>query len=210
MRNKDNSNIMKIIVIILSSFFATGFLNASTFNVGLIGHYTFEGNANDINSSGNNLQVIGSSQFITDGHNGGQALRTNGDQSIWYNGGGYMNAGFLVNNTNITALTFNFWTRNDASGGPLSPGHTEEAWVEVGYGDGTPPSITMGTRALGTSGNINGTSPTVNWADWKMLTLSITSSEWVAYLNGTGISKNGTYIKPISISKCSIRISHLE
>ena len=158
---------------------------ASSLDVGLLGRYTFEGSSNDIGNSGNNLQVIGSSQFITDGHNGGQALRTNGDQSIWYNGGGYMNAGYLVNNSNITALTFNFWTRNDASGGPLSPGHTEEAWVEVGYGDGTPPSITMGTRALGTSGNVNGTSPTVNWADWKMLTLSITSSEWVAYLNGT-------------------------
>ena len=90
MRNKENSNIMKIIVIVLSSFFATGFLSASTLNVGLIGHYTFEGNANDINSSGNNLQLIGSTQFISSGHHGGQALRTNGDRSVWYNGGGYL------------------------------------------------------------------------------------------------------------------------
>ena len=170
-------------VILLISF-ACSIVNGSTLNVGLIGHYKFEGDANDINNSGNNLQVIGSSEFIPSGHHNGQALRTNGDQSIWYNGGGYMNAGFLVNNNNISALTFNFWTRNDASGGPLSPSHTEEAWVEVGYGDGTPPSITIGTRALGASGNINGTSPAINWADWKMLTLSITSSEWIAYLNG--------------------------
>jgi len=177
--------------LILSSF-----VFASSLDVGLLGRYTFEGNANDIGNSGNNLQLFGSSQFITSGHNGGQALRTNGDQSIWYNGGGYMNAGFLVNNSNISELTFNFWTRNDASGGPLSPDHTEEAWVEVGYGDGTPSSITMGTRALGTSGNINGTSPIVNWADWKMLTLSITSSEWVAYLNGSEFQRMALTANP--------------
>lgn len=196
MGNKTQFNIMKLFGIFISSFFVTGILNASTLNVGLIGHYKFEGNTDDLNNSGNNLQINGSAEFITTGHNGGQALRTNGDRSIWYNGGGYMNAGFLVNNSNISALTFNFWTRNDASGGPLSPAHTEEAWVEVGYGDGTPPSITMGTRALGTSGDINGTSPTVNWADWKMLTLSITSSEWIAYLNGTEFQRMALSANP--------------
>ena len=62
---------------------------ASTLDVGMIGHYTFEGSANDIGNSGNNLQVNGSSQFIATGHNGGQALKTNGDRSVYYSGGGF-------------------------------------------------------------------------------------------------------------------------
>ena len=122
---------MKKIGIIIWLFFATGFLNASTLNVGLIGHYRFEGSANDINNSGNNLQLNGSTQFISSGHHGGQALRTNGDRSVWYSGGGYLTPSFLINNSSISSASFNFWTRNEASGGPFSPSHTEESYIEI-------------------------------------------------------------------------------
>jgi hypothetical protein len=186
---------MKIFGIIISSFFVAGILNASTLNVGLIGHYKFEGNVNDVNTSGNNLQLNGSTQFISTGHHGGQALRTNGDRSVWYNGGGYFTPGFLINNSSISAASFNFWTRNEASGGRYSPSNTEESYVEIGFGD-LPPHIHLSTRALSSSGEIgvghqlmNGVwqgsvSPTVNWADWKMVTLTISSTEYAAYLNG--------------------------
>jgi len=168
---------------------------ASTLDVGMIGHYTFEGSANDIGNSGNNLQVKGSSQFISTGHNGGQALRTNGDRSVWYSGAGYLPPGFLINNSSVSAASFNFWTRNEASGGPYSPGHTEESYIEIGFGD-LPPHIKLSTRALSGSGEIgvghqlmNGVwqgsvSPTVSWADWKMITLTVSSTEYAAYLNG--------------------------
>lgn len=167
---------------------------ASTLDVGMIGHYTFEGSANDVGNSGNNLQVNGSSQFIATGHNGGQALKTNGDRSVYYSGGGYLKVGFLQN-VGISSTTFSFWTRNEQSGGAFAPGHTEEAYLEIGYGD-APPYIQIGTRALGVSGSVgighqlsNGvwegnSSGVVNWADWKMITLTVTSTEYVAFLNG--------------------------
>lgn len=171
-----------------------GVVQASSLDIGLLGRYTFEGDANDINNSGNNIQVNGSSQFISTGHNGGQALLTIGDRSVFSSGGGFLVAGFMQN-TNRSSATFNFWTRNEQSGGPYSPGHTEEAYLEIGYGD-APPYINLSTRALGTSGTIgvghqllNGawegsSSSNVNWGEWKMITLSFDSSEYVAYLNG--------------------------
>ena len=167
---------------------------ASTLDLGMIGHYTFEGSANDIGNSGNNLQVNGSSQFISTGHNGGQALRTNGDRSVFSSGGGYIVANFMQNIAR-PAATFNFWTRNEQTGSPYAPAHSREAYLEIGYGD-APPYINISANALGDSGEIgvghqlmNGVwqgsvSPTVNWADWKMITLSVTSGEYVAYLNG--------------------------
>jgi hypothetical protein len=174
--------------------FFSSILNASTLDVGLIGRYTFEGSADDIGGSGNNLQILGSSQFISTGHNGGQALKTNGDRSVNYNGGGYLKVGFMQN-ASISSSTFSFWTRNEQSGGAYAPGHTEEAYLEIGYGD-APPYIQIGTRALGMSGSVgighqllNGvwegnSSGIVNWADWKMITLTVTSTEYVAFLNG--------------------------
>jgi hypothetical protein len=179
---------------ILFMSIACSVVNGSTLDFGMIGHYTFEGNANDIGSSGNNLQIYGSSQFISTGHNGGQALKTNGDRSVYYNGGGYLKVGFLQN-LGISSSTFSFWTRNEQSGGAFAPGHTEEAYLEIGYGD-APPYIQIGTRALGASGSVgighqlsNGvwqgnSSSVVNWADWKMITLTVTSTEYVAFLNG--------------------------
>jgi hypothetical protein len=157
---------------------------------GLIAFYRFDGNADDSLGNQPPITLFGSRSFITDGLSGG-ALRTDGDRSIWYNGGGYYSPAFLEN-SNLTAATFVFWTRNDASGGPLSPAHTEEAWLEVGYGD--TPSTSIGCRALGDSGTFG--SVTVKWTDWKMHALTIVNtsagSDWVAYMNGVEYARGST------------------
>jgi formylglycine-generating enzyme required for sulfatase activity len=159
-------------------------------SLGLIAFYRFEGNADDSLGKQPPLTLFGSQGFIPDGLSGG-ALRTDGDRSIWYSGGGYFSPAFLEN-SNLTAATFVFWTRNDASGGPLSPAHTEEAWLEVGYGD--TPSISIGARALGESGTFG--SVTVKWADWKMHALTIVNtsagSDWVSYMNGMEYARGST------------------
>jgi hypothetical protein len=179
---------------LLAIFVIPALVNASTLDVGMIGHYTFEGSANDIGNSGNNLQINGSSQFISTGHNGGQALRTNGDRSVFSSGGGYIVANFMQNIAR-PAATFNFWTRNEQTGSPYAPAHSQEAYLEIGYGD-APPYININANALGDSGQIgvgyqlmNGQwsgniSSVINWGDWKMITLTATSGEYVAYLNG--------------------------
>ncbi|NBT48518.1 MAG: DUF5011 domain-containing protein, partial [Actinobacteria bacterium] len=159
-------------------------------STGLIAFYRFDGNADDSLGNQPPLTLFGSRSFIPDGLSGG-ALRTDGDRWIWYSGGGYFSPAFLEN-SNLTAATFVFWTRNDASGGPLSPAHTEEAWLEVGYGD--TPSISIGARALDSSGTFG--SVTVNWVDWKMHALTIlntsTGSDWVAYMNGVEYARGST------------------
>ena len=191
-----------ILRVLLAMSLANSVVSGSTLNVGLIGHYTFEGSANDVGNSGNNLQVNGSSLFISTGHNGGQALRTNGDRSVWYSGGGYLTPSFIINNSSVSAVSFSFWTRNEASGGPYSPGHTEEAYIEMGFADNQP-HIKLLTRALGSSGNIgiqthvmNGVwqgqdSPTFSFSDWKMITLTVSDTEYAAYLNGIEFDRRG-------------------
>jgi hypothetical protein len=171
---------------------ACSYVNGSTLDVGMIGHYTFEGNANDIGSSGNNLQLNGSYEYISTGHNGGQALRMNGDRSLFYNGGGYMRASFMEN-IGFSAVTFNFWTRGENMDGSLDP---TDKFVTIGNGDDSRPTLSIQTDHPGQTFNyklitrdsnntpIGFSSPAYNAADWKMLTLTVTGAEYAAYVNG--------------------------
>jgi hypothetical protein len=157
-------------------------------STGLIAFYRFDGNADDSLGNQPPLTFFGSRSFIPDGLSGG-ALRTDGDRSIWYNGGGYFSPAFLEN-SKLTEATFVFWTRNDASGGPLSPAHTEEDYLEIGYVE----KAEIGSRALGDTGTFGNI--TVRWSDWKMFTLTVSNkavgSEWTAYLNGTEYYRGST------------------
>jgi hypothetical protein len=158
---------------------------------GLIAYYPFDGNVNDALGEQPPLTLFGSRNFLTNGLSGG-ALRTDGDRSLYYNGGGYFSPAYLENSS-LNAASFVFWTRNDQTGGAYSPSHTEEAWLEVGYGDTGAVAQIYG-RALGTSGTFG--TVTVNWADWKMFTMTIsnnlTGSDWVQYLNGTETARGST------------------
>ena len=160
-------------------------------NRGLIAYYPFDGNANDALGGKPALTLFGSRSFLTNGLSGG-ALRTDGDRSLYYSGGGYFSPAYLENSS-LNAASFVFWTRNDQTGGAYSPSHTEEAWLEVGYGD-TGAVTTIYGRALGTSGTFG--TVTVNWADWKMFTMTIsnnlTGSDWVQYLNGAETARGST------------------
>ena len=157
-------------------------------NRGLIAYYPFDGNANDALVLQPALTLFGSRSFLTNGLSGG-ALRTVGDQSLYYNGGGYFSPAYLEN-SNLSAATFVFWTRNEASGGSYSPAHTEEDYLEIGYVE----KAEIGTRALNDSGTFG--SITVRWSEWKMFALTVsnkvTGSDWVAYLNGTEYFRSST------------------
>ena len=165
---------------------------ASSLDVGMIGHYTFEGSANDVGNSGSNLQLNGSYQYISTGHNGGQAIRMNGDRSLFYSGGGYIRAPFMEN-VGFAAVTFNFWTRGENMDGSIDP---TDKFVTIGNGDDSRPTLSVQTdhpgqtlnyKLLTTDSNnmpIGFSSPAYNAADWKMLTLTVTGSEYAAYVNG--------------------------
>ncbi|NDB97040.1 MAG: hypothetical protein EBZ78_12930, partial [Verrucomicrobia bacterium] len=89
----------------------------------LIGKYAFEGSLQSASAGANSLQAFGSYQYVGDGHGGGQAIRMNGDRSLYYSNGGYMRAPFMEN-TNLPAVTFNFWTRRENLDGSLDPNDT--------------------------------------------------------------------------------------
>ena len=171
---------------------------ASTLDVGMIGHYTFEGSANDVGNSGNNLQIYGSSQFISGGHNGGQSLRTNGDQSLYYNGGGYLAASFLQNRPmSSNGLTISFWTINESTGG-IHPLENYLSLNTTGLGpgsihlingvSGTPQNsisgATLSYQNLGWAGVGGGATYANGLTSWKMHTVSIVERSVSYYLDG--------------------------
>jgi len=183
---------------ILAMSFATAVVSASTLDVGMIGHYTFEGDANDIGNSGNTLQIYGSSQFISSGHNGGQSLRTNGDQSLYYNGGGYLVASFLQNRPmSSNGLTISFWTINESTGGihplenylslnttGLSPGSIHLINGVSGTPQDSISGATLSYQNLGWAGVGGGATYPNGLTSWKMHTVSIVESSVSYYLDG--------------------------
>jgi len=187
---------IKQVLLVMS--FATAVVNASTLDVGLLAHYTFEGDANDIGNSGNNLQIYGSSQFISSGHNGGQSVRTNGDRSLYYNGGGYFVASFLQNRPmSSNGLTISFWTINESTGG-IHPLENYLSLNTTGLGpgsihlingvSGTPQDsisgATLSYQNLGWAGVGGGATYQNGLTSWKMHTVSILESSVSYYLDG--------------------------
>ena len=176
----------------------------STLNDGLIASYTFEGSLNDTAGSGNDLLGNGTFGYVTEGRTGGQALRTLGDRSVNYSSGGFLRAGYLEN-ANLDAVTFNFWTRNEQSGSTVDDLHAWENYVQVGYGTtddvfglGVQPITETGSPAV-ERGNLQAlplSDATATWADWKMWTVTLespgTDTDWAVYLDGQEIG-SGSY-----------------
>ena len=171
----------------------------STLTEGLVASYSFEGGFTDSSGLGNELFASGTYGFVEEGRMGGQALRTLGDRALAYSTGGFMRAGFLEN-TELSAVTFNFWTRNEQSGSVYGNENAIEAYVQVGYG-GSGSDFALAVAPIEASGDASvliGTDAaaalpgsTVTWSDWKMWTVSLSSSgsstAWNTYLNGESV-----------------------
>ncbi len=171
----------------------------STLTEGLIASYSFEGGFTDASGLGNELFASGTYGFVEEGRGGGQALRTLGDRAPAYSTGGFMRAGFLEN-TELSAVTFNFWTRNEQSGSVYGDENALEAYVQVGYGQSGSDFALVVTplAATGEAAVLLNTDPpavlpgsTVTWSDWKMWTVSLesdgSSTQWSTYLNGESV-----------------------
>ncbi len=169
---------------------------AVNLNDGLAAYYTFDGNANDRSGNGNNATPSGSFQFVAGGLSG-NALRINGDSSLFYAGGGHLllpkfssalNAGFTVS----------LWVKDEALGGqPIN----EEHYVSFGALDLAETQITLNSVTKVITFNIDSGQPgsavqilkTINPSSdyplWKHLVLTYIPGKMAAYFNGTKIGE---------------------
>ena len=114
---------------------------------GLVAYYPFDGNANDESGLGNHATPAGNFQFIGAGLSGG-AIRTIGDGSQYYNGGGHvllpkfdtsLNAGF----------TMSFWARDEIKG--PAPAADIEVYIDFWGGEWSDDCSACDSNHLGNS-----------------------------------------------------------
>ena len=82
---------------------------------GLVAFYPFEGNANNSLGNSNNATPGGSYQFLGTGLSGG-AIRINGDNSLFYSGGGHVMLPLFGTYMN-SRFTFSLWVKDEVLGG---------------------------------------------------------------------------------------------
>lgn len=115
-------NIFCLLPLLVSQAFG-----AISLTVDLTTHYEFENNGNDSSGNGNHSTPSGSYSY-TSGRLGGSAVRINGDNSLFYSGGGYVDLPTLSTDQN-DGFTVSFWATDEVIGG--SPTN-EEAYISFG------------------------------------------------------------------------------
>lgn len=104
-------------LILLAGCFSVAFTvqAQNTLTNGLIAFYTFSGNANDASGNGNNATPAGNYQFLPSYLLDGGAIRTIGDYSQFYAGGGYVALPAFDSNLN-SGFSASFWVKNEVPG----------------------------------------------------------------------------------------------
>ena len=105
---------------------------------GLVAFYPFEGNANDVSGNGNNATTAGNYQFFTNGLSG-SAVRTIGDNSQFYSGGGNVLLPTFDSNFN-SGFTLSFWVKDEVRGAGAAD---SEDYIGFGTSDLTTIGITL-------------------------------------------------------------------
>ena len=77
-------------------------LQAQDLNDGLVAYYPFNDNADDESGNGNDGTAEGSFEFTPDGREG-NAVRLNGDGSLFYSGGGFVDLPIFDSTLNMAS-----------------------------------------------------------------------------------------------------------
>ena len=162
---------------------------------GLVAFYPFNGNANDASGNGNNANVQGTYQFLTNG-----SLHLIGDGSLFYSGGGYV---ALPNYGNLNSgFTISIWVANETDHGN---GIYSESYV---YFDNNNQSVVwMGQHDfLAQDNNAYADLPftIANFTPWKLLVLVYRPGNCSAYLNGVMIGSTNVTISPFPMVNSAI------
>ena len=167
---------------------------------GLIAHYTFEGNANDVSGTGNHATPAGNFQFSPSGFSG-SSLRIVGDNSIYYSGGGHLALPTFDSSLN-SGFTLSLWAKDEVLGGNPFP---EEAYIHFQSPGAKQIEIMLNhysTGYLRFAMAESGIGYSVVQAvdrqtfsqSWKQLAVTYQPGKLSAYLNGTKIGETNTTI----------------
>jgi hypothetical protein len=181
---------IKKVLLVMS--FATAVVDASTLDVGLLAHYTFDGNANDSSGNGVSATVVGAS--LSNGVEG------SANSSYYFNGSSYISVQNIPTPTS-NSFTWSLWAKTP------SPGNYN--LIEAAsMGDNTlSPYIGVNTQAhyihfFTYDGTISGSANDANSFDvysskiqangWMMLTVvsSALDNKRTFYING---EESGSY-----------------
>lgn len=169
-----------------------GALNVSD---GLVAHYEFEGNGNDSSSNGNNSSPSGSYSYSS-GRLGGSAIRINGDNSLYYSGGGYVDLPSFSTDLN-DGFTVSLWAKDEVlEGSPTN----EEAYVSFGVLDTNgwiSVDLNSSTESVifkiqDTSDSSGGSIPySINYSEfiseWKHIAFVYEAGRFEGYINGVSV-----------------------
>lgn len=180
---------------------------------GLVAYYPFNGNAIDASGNGNNATPGGNYTFVTNGLSDG-ALRTTGDNSIYYSGGGHALLPIFSSDLN-TGFTFSVWTKVQYVGGNPFP---EEAIIGFGSLD-LPLAVIYVNEyaaipALKFIINSGTTSPNVEIDQnvsfqtlsnsWCHVVMSYAPGKMTAYLNGQKVGETNITFNVFPVSHAGL------
>ncbi len=124
-------NIKTLFATLILAFGIIFYAQAQTFLTnGLLAYYPFNGNANDASGNGNNATLAGNYQFVANGL-GKLAFEANGDDSLYYSGGGNVLLPTFSTNLN-SGFTLSVWAENEMLAAPPS---AEEDYISFGTFD---------------------------------------------------------------------------
>ena len=189
-------------------------------NAQVVAYYTFDGNANDQSVNNNNATVDGNYSFVPNGLAGEESLRINGDNSLFYSGGGYVNLPQFSASLN-SGFTVSLWA-NDVSIGSNPVG--EEDFVSFGILDSAQTGIAINNNnpaspileyymdtGLGGPQHLDRVEidiPITNLSafenSWQNLAMTYTPGQFSAYLNGTLVGQGNIVFNGFPVSEAAL------
>jgi hypothetical protein len=187
---KTNSPLHKGSLFVIGLMLAVNGYAQSFLTNGLIAFYPFNGNANDASGNGNNANVQGTYQFLTNG-----TLHLIGDEALFYSGGGYV---ALPNYGNLNSgFTISIWVANETDHGNLI---YSESYIYFDNNAGG--QLWMGQHEFWAQDNNGGAYfpfTITNFTPWKQLVLVYSPGNCAAYYNGNMVASTNITISPFPV-----------
>ena len=162
---------------------------------GLIAYYPFNGSAADASGNGNNANVQGTYQYLTNG-----ALHLIGDNSLLYNGGGYV---ALPNYGNLNSgFTISIWVANETDHGTSVYSELYVSWDDNAYKHLWLSQHDFLVQDQNTFGDIPLT--ITDYSPWKQLVLTYSPGNCVAFLNGIMIGSTNITVSAFPMVNSAI------
>jgi hypothetical protein len=184
---------------------------AQTISNGLVAHYTFEGNADDVSGNRNNATPAGVYEYLANGLSG-KALRISGDGSLVYSSGGYVELPTFDVTLN-NGFTISLWVKDEVLGGQPS---NEESYISFGVVDNPGCGISYNSVTRRIIYYISGGGPggggdiqlpltvSAGEAGWKHLAITYAPGHFAAYYNGGKVAEPFFTVNAFPVTRAAI------